>query len=104
MAENDEIEKIYLQLKAISLIKIIPLVYGVDLNRDNFEKVLYLVYGLNSKEAQILRDTARGKICKFSSKVIENALEEFVKFLNATGYIVSVKIFLEEGIDEFCFS
>ncbi len=100
MSESEELKKLELHLRAVYLIELIPLVYNIELNEDNFEKVLYLVYGLNKKQSRILRKAVRGEFCKSLEAVVEKATEELVKFLNVTGYIVSIEIFWEESLHE----
>lgn len=100
MSESEELKKLELHLRAVYLIELIPLVYNIELNEDNFEKVLYLVYGLNKKQSRILRKAIRGEFCKSLEAVVEKATEELVKFLNVTGYIVSIEIFWEVSLYE----
>jgi len=83
------------------LIDLIPIVFDLIVTDNNLVNVLFLVYGLNNKEAKILIETSKGKIVKKSSYVVRKAKAELFKFLKTFEEIVIVEIFFELRMYEF---
>ncbi|MDT7892450.1 MAG: hypothetical protein RQ952_06970 [Thermoproteota archaeon] len=101
MTESEILKKSQLMLEASFLINIIPIIYEVKLNRKNLLNLLFLLYGLDHKKAKVLIDTSKGIYHRSSEKVIKIAQKELMKFLNTTGKIVILEVFLEQEIYEF---
>ncbi|HLI45973.1 MAG TPA: hypothetical protein VKU94_02130 [Geobacterales bacterium] len=99
MTENEKLSR--LVVEALLLLEAIPKFYGINLTEENVESVLYLVYGLNEKQAITLIETSRGKVFEDSAYVVKKARKELYKFLSCMGKIVVVEAFFETGAYEF---
>jgi fumarate hydratase class II len=85
MAESENLNNIIIQAQAMFLINALKDIYEFKINRNNLKDVLFLAYGLNKKEAEILINTAKGKITKSSNRIIRKSYKELMNFLSIYG-------------------
>lgn|GEM_PF-1058262 len=96
MTESENLNNLLVQTKALFLINALKDIYEFKVNKQNLKDVIFLAYGLDKNEAEVLINTAKGKITKSSNKVISKAYKELMNFLAIYGK--SVYLFLVYGL------
>jgi hypothetical protein len=85
MAESVNLNNLLLRTQAMFLINALKDIYEFKINRNNLKDVIFLAYGLNKKEAEILINTAKGKITKSSNRIVRKSYKELMNFLTIYG-------------------
>lgn len=80
--ESIENEKNYLKKQADFLISALQFIFHRKLRSKDIRKRLYIAYGLNETECEILLKTSKGIILPESRQVNQKCMEELIKFLS----------------------